>query len=443
MTNDTIKKALKELSRRSAGYRIYEEYYKGKHQLCFASETFRNAFGDLFRKFADNLMPAVIDAVKDKLQVTGFVVEEGDDRADAAWEIWQRNRMHRQATEVHQEALRAGDAYVIVWPDAKGKARIVPNKAALCAVTYDEEEPGKIVSAVKVWITTGQRVRLNLYYADRIEKYITRNSYPNGLPDGAAAFQQFEAPGEEWPLQNPYGVVPVFHFANNASVGEAGQSELTNVIPLQDALNKAVLDKMVAMEYFAFPQRYAIGLEVDTDPVTNKPIAPWTGVERMLTIGSPDAKFGQFTAGDLSQFLSVQDSFRAEIARVSGTPMHYLMLHKGDFPSGEAMKTAEARFLAKVRDRQTSFGGEWENVVALALRIEEQADQDLQLFVQWSDPAPVSQKEQLESLTIKQGLGVSETQLLTEAGYGMADITRMQTERAAQESRAVADFNAE
>lgn len=440
-TEEIIKAALKQLAARQYGYRHYENYYAGKHQLAFASERFRNAFGDLFRKFADNLMPAVIDAVKDKLQVTGFVIEEGGDLADQSWEIWQRNRMHRQASEVHLEALRSGDSYVIVWPDAKGNARIHPQKPGLCTVSYDEEEPGKIVSAVKVWLTAARRVRLNLYFPDRIEKYITRNSYPNGFPDGASAFEEFITPGEAWPVVNPFGMVPVFHFANNASVGECGRSELINVIPLQDALNKAVLDKMVAMEFGAFPQRWAIGLEVETDPMTNKPIAPWTGVERFLTVGSPDAKFGQFDAGDLSQFLAVQDSFRAEIARVSGTPMHYLMLNKGEFPSGEAMKTAEARFLSKVRDRQISFGGEWENVMSLALQMEQAGTEDLQIFVQWADPAPASQKEQLESLTLKQGLGVSETQLLIEAGYGAADILRMQAERASQDQKAVDQFN--
>lgn len=442
-TQQIIKTALKQISGRSAGYKKYADYYAGRHDLCFATDRFRNAFGDLFRKFSDNLMPAVVDAVKDKLQVTGFVVEQGSDVADQAWEIWQRNRMHRQAGEVHKEALRSGDAYVIVWPNAKGEAVFHPNKAALCSVAYDNETPGKIVSAVKVWFTEGKRVRLNCYFSDRIEKYVTRNSYPNGLPDGFGAFQQFEAPGEVWPLENPYGVVPVFHFANNASVGEPGVSELSDVIALQNALNKAVLDKMVAMEFTSFPQRWAIGLEVDTDPVTNKPISPFSGEERMWTVGSPDAKFGQFESGNLDQFLKVQDSFRSEIARVSGTPLHYLMLQGGgNFPSGEAMKTAEARFLAKVRDRQSSFGGEWEQAMALALQIEGNASDEAQMFVQWADPAPASEKEKLESLTVKQGLGVSETQLLTEAGYGVADIERMQAERAAQADEAARQFNA-
>lgn len=431
-TQKIIKAALKEISGRSAGYKKYTDYYGGKQELCFATERFRNAFGDLFRKFADNLMPAVVDAVKDKLQVTGFVVENGDDVADKAWKIWQRNRMHRQAGECHKESLRSGDSYVIVWPNAAGKAVFHPNKAGLVTVNYDLEAPGKIISAVKVWMTETKKVRLNVFFADRIEKYITRNSYPNGLPDGYGAFDEFHAEGEAWPLENPYGVVPVFHFANNASVGEPGVSELSDVIPLQNALNKAVLDKMVAMEFGSFPQRWAIGLEVETDPVTNKPISPFSGEERMWTVGSPDAKFGQFEPASLAGFLSVQDSFRAEIARVSGTPLHYLMLQGGgNFPSGEAMKTAEARFLAKVRDRQSSFGGEWESAMALALQIEESATEDSQIFVQWADPAPASEKERLDSLTVKQGLGVSVTQLLIEAGYGMADILRMQAERQA------------
>jgi hypothetical protein len=162
----------------------------------------------------------------------------------------------------------------------------------------------------------------------------------------------------------------------------------------------------------------------------------------LWTVGNDKAKFGQFESGNLDQFLKVQDSFRSEIARVSGTPLHYLMLQTGDFPSGEAMKTAEARFLAKVRDRQTSFGGEWESAMALALQIEGSAETASQMFVQWADPAPASEKERLEALTIKQGLGVTETQLLTEAGYGAADIVRMQAEREIETANAERQFNA-
>lgn len=446
-TEEIINRALKELARRGGAYRKAKAYYDGRHQLAFATEKFRSAFGEMFRSFADNLMPPVVDAVKDSLQITGFQIEAGDETlADEAWKIWQDGRLSKRAGEVHKEALLSGDAYLIVWPNKDGRPGFHPNKAHLCAVNYDDEEPERVSSAVKVWPRADKRYRLNVYFPDRIEKYLTRQSHPNGMPESAKAFDEFEVPGEAWPLANSYGVVPVFHFANNADMGEAGRSELVDVTPLQDALNKAVLDKMVAMEFTAFTQRYAIGLDVETDPITGKPIVPFTGMERMLTIGNPDAKFGQFEGANLEQFLKVQDSFRMEIARVSGTPLHYFFLQDGNVPSGEALKTLEKRFLKKTEDRQSSFGQVWEEIISLALKMSNETiagmDDDVRLFAQWSDPAPASQKERLEALVLKQGLGVDEEQLLIEAGYGLKDIARMSARKAARKAEAEREFDA-
>lgn len=446
-TEQIINKALKELAGRADAYRKAKSYYNGKHRLAFATEKFRNAFGDLFEKFADNLMPPVVDAVKDSLQIVGFNVEAGEQgMADEAWKIWQRGRMGRRAGQVHKEALRAGDAYLIVWPNRDGQPVFHPNKAHLCTVNYDEEDSERVVSAVKVWHRADKRYRLNVFFPDRIEKFVTRQSQPNGMPESAKAFERFEVEGEVWPLENPYGVVPVFHFANNADIGEAGRSELTDVMPLQDALNKAVLDKMVAMEFASFPQRYAIGLEVESDPVSGKPINPFQGVERWITVANDNAKFGQFEGANLEQFLKVQDGFRMEIARVSGTPLHYFFLQDGNVPSGEALKTIEKRFLKKIEDRQGSFGQVWEDIISLALRMSEEnvldVSSDVRLFTQWADAAPASQKEKLESLLLKQDLGVDEEQLLIEAGYGLKDIQAMQQRKAAAARAAQREFDA-
>lgn len=423
--------ALTTIRGRLGDYRLASDYYNGNHRLAFATEKFRNAFGALFRSFADNLCASVVDAVADRLQLVGFDVEEGEKgAADSAWAIWQANRMDRRAGEVHQEALRSGDAYVIVWPDESGAPVLYPNRGAVMTVHYDEERPGAVDLAAKAWVRQDEMVRLNLYYADRIEKYIARSAGKE-LPDRAAAFEPFEVPGEPWPLPNPWEQVPVFHFANNTGTGEFGRSELADVIPLQDALNKAVADMLVAMEYVALPQRWATGLEVDLDETTGRPVVPFTpGVERVWAVGDPEVRFGQFDPANLEQFLSVQDSFRSEMARVSGTPLHYMMLQTGDFPSGEAMRTAEARFLAKVKDRQLAFGNVWENCIGLALRMS--SGPDARLSTLWEDPTPRALKELAEVALLKKQLGVSEEQLLSELGYSPEQIRTMQREREAQ-----------
>ncbi len=57
-------------------YERYIRYYDGDHNLSFATEKFRNAFGSLFREFAMNMCTAVRDAANEKLIVTEFVTLE-------------------------------------------------------------------------------------------------------------------------------------------------------------------------------------------------------------------------------------------------------------------------------------------------------------------------------------------------------------------------------
>jgi hypothetical protein len=95
-------------------------------------------------------------------------------------------------------------------------------------------------------------------------------------------------------------------------------------------------------------------------------------------------------------------------------------------PSGQSLRKTETRFLAKVRDRQESWGRTWADVMEFAIRAEQGAGG--QLTTLWEDPAPVSEREILENLVLKRRLGVSTDQLLSEAGYGEKDAERMRTD---------------
>lgn len=400
---------------RTAGtrYQKPERYYRGQHDLAFATEKFENAFGSLFREFAMNLCPAVCDAIRDKLRITGFQVQSPSFSLPGANEqasgssahaeactlnIWRRNRMQLRAGEIHREALVSGDAYAIVWPDEDGQVAIYPNRATNVTVTYDEDRPGRITRAAKFWRTADKHTRLNLFYPDRIERYITAKPGEGTLPE-AKEFVPFvdrvssptvregivsarralpNGRGTDTPtidtthhiIANPYNLVPVFHFANNADIGAFGRSELESAIPVQDGLNKSVLDMLVAMEYSAFRQRWVAGLEVQED-ADGKAISPFeTGVNNLWTTPNDKAQFGDFNTTDLDQFLKVKDSFRIDMASVTGTPMYYLLPHTRGFPSGEAMQRAESRFIAKVRDRQSAFGQVWSDIMQFAALID-------------------------------------------------------------------------
>lgn len=438
--NPDIKKALERFRERANAYAKTERYYGGDHDLAYATAKFENAFGKLFREFAMNLCPAVVDAVRDKLVVTEFRIEEGETAAaDLAWKIWQKNRMEIRSGEVHKEAAKQGDAYVMVWVNDKGDVTIYPNKAATCTVFYDDENPGKILWAAKLWRRDDKRFRLNLFYPDRTERFISKakgSENTEATPPDAKEYEVFDEP-----IANPYGIVPVFHFGNNGDIGSFGISELTSAMPVQDALNKSVLDMMVAMEFAAYRQRWASGIEIEYDD-DGKPIPPFkAGISHLWITENPDAKFGDFEASDLEKFLKVKESFRTDLACVTGTPLHYFMLTGASFPqSGISVEKLESRFLDKIRDRQQSFGAVWESVMSFALLIENSKVEN-RLFVGWEDPAPLSEREQLENLVIKKDIGVTDETLLMEAGYGEQEIEEMMAAKEAERERMVRSFN--
>ena len=53
------------------------------------------------------------------------------------------------------------------------------------------------------------------------------------------------------------------------------------------------------------------------------------------------------------------------------------------------------------------------------LRIE--GREDTRLVTLWHDPSPLSEREILENLLLKKQLGLPQTQLVAEAGYGQTD----------------------
>lgn len=425
---------------RQTRYRLQRAYYVGDHRMGFARERFSSVFGALFQTVADNLCPAVVDSIVDRLNVTGFQSAQTavtSPVAKRAWELWEQNLMGQRANEVHREALTTGDGFAIVWPDPRTRSPVIwPQLAHEMAIAYDPDRPGVVIRASKLWLSDEDRkLRLNLYYQDRIEKFQSRTKVSSIYPLGSMKERDFEPipvlmqagvnegglPQSE-AIPNPYGVVPVFHFPNKR-YSALGLGELLDVMPLQDALNKSVADMLVAMEFSSFKQRWVTGLDVgELDEATGKPKQPPFdyGADKIFASSDPNTRFGEFGTTDLNQFLQVQENLRSEIARVSGTPLHYLFITSGaPFPSGEAMKSAEARFTKKILDRQGNYGTVWAELMRLCLQIDGEVDvpADTKLATVWEQATPYSEREVAESLLMKKALGVPMKQLFKEMGY--------------------------
>lgn len=228
---------------------------------------------------------------------------------------------------------------------------------------------------------------------------------------------------------NPLGV-PVVSLVNRRRLlAPDGESELADVIPLADALNKVVTDMLVSSEYAAMPRRWATGVELPTDEhgevLTDEAFSPVAG--RMWLLESETAKLGQFPEASLDAYTNAVAMLTQQIGALSGLPPHYLGLH-GDQPaSADSIRSAEASLVARARRRQRAFGGAWEEALGLAVLVRDgRPDPRLQrLETVWRDPETRTVAQAADAAAKLAGIGLPLGQLLEDLGYTPAQQERI------------------
>lgn len=328
-----------------------------------------------------NVCHIVLSAVVDRLIVAGFASDETPAGADLArpvaawaWQTWQANRMDAKQRRVHQTALRDSEAFVLVdWDNVAGRPRFTPHQRFVdatvdgdgdgCIAYYRNDDPDQdLLFVTKRWTQVfysgdgarQTRQRLTVYYPDRIQKYAGFTG---------AWEKTVDADTEPWPIPwtdragRPLGI-PVAHFRSSAGM------EAKEAWPLQNAINKALVDLMAESDASAFRIFLAFGwkpVDRDDNPLT---IAPgrWLGSEM------PNARGEVIPGGDLSQFVNLIDSLIYRVASVTETPLSRFLTTKQVSSEG-AQKEQSAPLINKARARQGELGNGWEDCLGIARRL--------------------------------------------------------------------------
>jgi len=363
---------------RAEKVRLFRAYVDGDHRANLTNEMRRllriTGSGGSMNEFNDNYMDIIVQTEADRLEVTAVEAESGAGEAqDAALNEWvanllAHNRFDGMQGAMHEGAIRDGDTYALVDFDmARGGARITHEPAydgtrGMLVVHGDDGYPA---IAIKIWRTTQESIadtmRINVYYPDRIEKYIA---------PGMGSVERYIVEGEDWPALWPrvngeLMGVPVRHLPNRPkSYSERGISEIENAIPLQDMLNRTLYSMVMTAELTAFQIKYAAGF---TPPAGITP-GMW------ITIGGDGLtkddvwEVGALEQGSIVPFIEQAKWLTSEMGKITRTPSPEFM--GGDSASGEALKQREISLLGKVKRFQISGGNFWEDVIALAHRVE-------------------------------------------------------------------------
>lgn len=407
------------LEAKAGRYTTLWQYYDGVQPLVYSTERLKSIFQSINVRFSENWCGAVVNAAVDRLNLTGLVVSEQKATTEQLAALFASTDLGLDSDDVHLAALVCSEAFVIVWREDNGPVEAYYNDPRLVHAQYDADNPKRMSWAAKRWVTDDGTYRMTLYYPDRIEYYYTTAKAEN-VTD-ARAYMPAEVPF----ATNPYGVIPVFHFRRAT---RAMRSELTDVIPLQDAINKLFSDMMVAAEFGAFRQRFVIS-DSDVTQLKNAPNELWN-----IPAGDGSGQgtsVGEFAQTDLGMYLDAMDRLATAIAIITRTPKHYLLAQGGD-PSGEALITMEAPLTRKVGRYQERFSATWKQVAAFMLRLGGVTVDASAIVPQYDPIATVQPLTQAQVGVLKDQLGVSKKQIQRELGYTEEQIAQIQTEREEQ-----------
>jgi hypothetical protein len=372
---------------RQESYRENKNYYDGRHGVMLTERQRQYLHVPPGKDFSANYMPIVVDSLESRLRVLRFEAL-GDAALTKVLNTWLRQmKLDVAQGGVHGSAIRDGDSYgMFEWDEVRSRPRVIPHMAfdgrdgVHAYYSPDEVDPRVFA---KYWsVEYGARVglrRLNLYYPDRVERYWSHAS--TGNYDWQAGTGPEQKP---LPAVSPYGHgFPLVHFTNRSRGYRYGVSELAPGIPMQDALNKAVVDLLAAADASGFRIMVAIGF----DPSGLK-MAPGTWVS--VPDATPEEAQATAIPGEaLRPHIETVDSFIQRLAQVTDTPLSYFQ-QSGQMASEGTHRQHEARMLAKARRASTEFGEQWETGMRVCIRMSNlydgtSYDEDAEIVTIWDD----------------------------------------------------------
>ena len=366
---------VKRYNNRLGPYHTYRAYSRGEHELKFTSGDFEKETGKEMKSMRENLCGAVISAFVDRLGVTSWGSTANDKIAEDLG-------LDRILNVANSEAFRCGTSYAFA-ADYAGEKVIVTQRAEQVVPETDDLRPDRLAKATRFWVDKEGYPRISVFDTMYVEELIGQEKLQTNTDTGEITSRLF--PTEEMQYNSiskmPHGfpgVVPCVQWKQDSdSAYDEGVSILADVIPLQDALNKSLVDSIVLGASYSRPFWFllnykpnhpdnpllaarqlanALNTQIEDYQIANGPESrgdgPYQGkfnrgTQSIFTHDGP-GPFGQLDPPDIAKLLDLQDRFALKIARVVGMPSYYITQTSGDVPSGSSLRVLSQRMTARV-----------------------------------------------------------------------------------------------
>lgn len=438
-----LPKLVRALDARQPEVALCGRYRDGDHRLRLATAKFKAAFGEAFET-SSNWCPLIVEASVERLAVTGFRFGPDEDADKDAWRMWQANGLDAESVQLHDEAVSAGSAYILVAPPDDGDQSVITVESPeQCIVLTAPGRRQRRVAGLKRW-RESNRTMATVYLPDGAYKFQSAHeTQAGGIIIGQYAVDAWEPrDGVDFYAPHDADAVQLIEVRNQPRLGKPGRSDFRGVIPLIDAANKLLCDLLVASEFYAYPQRVLTGIEVPLDDDGSPlDIDLKAALTRVLTFAD-DVGVHSFQPGDLENYTKSMRELQLQIAAQTRIPAHYMLTGNSVAPSGESIKSVEAGIVKRVRRKMLDFSDPWEEAMRLAFRMKGDLDRGRAMDAEtiWADPETRTEAEHVDATLKLRGLLSDET-LMERLGMSPTEIQRELARKEAEALRSgIADL---
>lgn len=410
-------------------------YYNGTQPLAFIDPEMRRQLGRRLVEVTVNWPRLIIDSLEERLDVEGFRLARDLPTDAELWRIWQVNNMDESSQQAHVDALVYGASYVMVGVSPDPATPRLTVESPMQVTVERDAATGQILAALKRYRDHDGYTVGVVMTPDQVVTYKSTTAtedYGSEIP--ALSWQPIDAQA------NPLGVVPIVALVNRPRPGVLnGVSELADIMPLADGVNKLASDLLTTAEYTAAPRRWITGVAPSMANATGEQLREIaqtireefekSRASKLWMAPSADTKFGQFDGADLTGFINGMDAFIKQLAAIAALPPHYVGLSAENNPaSAEAIRSAEASLVTRARRRQRIWGGAWEDVMRLAVHVRDGVTPTnlSELETVWANPETRTIAQAADAATKLYTAGVIDRRAaLEDIGYTPAQIDRM------------------
>lgn len=457
-----LAKGLKLIQAKQPEYQRREEYYRGERHEVIAHPKLRTLLDRYGEAFGLNYAAVPCDALADRIDLISLTT--GNTTLDNLLntKLWVPNDLDDDADDIHLHAYYLGDYYLIAEyigaddeQDADdddtdggaetgtgaGTVELTPKHPESTIVVY--QRSNSRIPDFAVQMVAGEsdgEWDAFVYYDDETWEFTTKENdgKVTGFNGKDYILASVDDDGQPDPVANEVGLFPVFHFRPDEK--PYGQPINSKMYGPQDAITKINATQMASMDYYGFPQRYALldpnaAEDDDIDDDFNDDGTVYGTQEsdlhqnpggRSKLSSDPGGMWmlngvkgtGQFEAADPKGFLDPLTFQIRAGATLSRTPLYEFDLDgSGQTPSGEARRRADGPITKHATKIQGQFGGVWAAIGKYALTALDRADAGKPVKAVWAPTETATDTDGINLVGAKIMAGVPMRQALIEAGY--------------------------